>query len=80
VDGLWEASMDGWTDFAGARQFLAVTQAAGWSMCLEVNGFIGVTEALIIPVSRGRRLVSHYRNVDAVDRFYLASTWSTTAM
>lgn len=42
----------------------------GWVVMAEVNGFIGVTERLIGPLSPGRTIVSHFRNVNAVYRFH----------
>src|SRR5205823_14898736 len=35
----------------------------------EVNGWIGTLPAVIVPLSQGTRLVSHYRNVNALDFF-----------
>ncbi len=43
---------------------------AGWSLLAEINGFVGVTERLMGPVSIGRTIVSHFRNVNGVYRFH----------
>jgi hypothetical protein len=40
-----------------------------WALGVEWNGYAGVTEALIRPASVGTRIVSHFRNVNAVDHF-----------
>lgn len=37
-------------------------------MGMEANGFFGVTKELLSRLSAGTRLVSHFRNVNAVDR------------
>ena len=43
----------------------------GWTLIAEVNGYLGVTAELIEPVSAGRTIVSHFRNINAVYQF----TW-----
>jgi Family of unknown function (DUF6461) len=40
-----------------------------WSLAAEINGYVGVTEHLIGPISHGRTIVSHFRNINAVHRF-----------
>jgi hypothetical protein len=37
---------------------------------VEINGLLGVTEQLLIPLSRGTTVVSFFRNVNAVMSFY----------
>ncbi|MET9973267.1 DUF6461 domain-containing protein, partial [Streptomyces sp. NPDC006356] len=59
-----------WDHYQGESMFVGVTAVGEWSLMVEVNGFLGVTPAAMLPVSRGRRAVSHYRNVNAVDHFY----------
>lgn len=39
-----------------------------WALGVEVNGFLGVTQEVIAPLSAGTRVVSHYAN--GSDRFY----------
>jgi hypothetical protein len=66
VDGLHEPSFD----VSGHdRLFVGATALADWSLMVEVNGYLGVTDEAMLPVSRGRRVVSHFRNVNAVDHF-----------
>jgi len=77
---LYEPSYDVWADnerlAAGQPDslFVGVTTVCGegrdWALGVEINGYLGVTPELIVPLSAGTRLVSHYRNVNAVDRFY----------
>jgi hypothetical protein len=48
---------------------IGAVELDGWTLLVEANGFLGVTAAVIRPLSAGTRVVSHYRNVDAEDRF-----------
>ncbi|MEU9168314.1 DUF6461 domain-containing protein [Streptomyces sp. NPDC048420] len=52
-----------------ARQFAGAAATGRWTLMVEFNGYLGVTDAAMLPVSRGRRVVSHFLNVNAVDRF-----------
>jgi hypothetical protein len=65
-----EPAYAAWDVHDGDGCYVAVTQVEGWALMLEPNGYIGVTEAIVAPLSRRRRLVSHFRNVNAVDHFY----------
>jgi hypothetical protein len=74
VDALFEPSMNLWAEHGDdAGLFIGVTTVAGdggnWALGVEINGFLGVTEQIIVPLSEGTRLVSHFRNVNAADRF-----------
>ncbi|MDN0196105.1 DUF6461 domain-containing protein [Streptomyces sp. S.PNR 29] len=70
VDGLCEPSYESWDGHDGERLFVGVTAVGGWTLMVEYNGYLGIRHAAMIPVSRGRRVVSHFRNVNAVDHFY----------
>jgi uncharacterized protein DUF6461 len=74
VEVLLEPSMDLWRQFDGDQLLIGVTTAQGadseWALGIEFNGFLGVTEELIVPLSAGTRLVSHYRNIEALGHFY----------
>ncbi|MFD7326263.1 DUF6461 domain-containing protein [Streptomyces sp. NPDC059875] len=66
VAGLREPSYD----VCGHEQLLVGTASLGsWSLMVEYNGYLGVTDGAMLPVSRGRTVVSHFRNVNAVDHF-----------
>lgn len=41
----------------------------GWTLMLEINGFVGKQREVIGPLSRGSAVVSHYRNVNRYDDF-----------
>nr|WP_316755045.1 DUF6461 domain-containing protein [Streptomyces sp. NEAU-HV9] len=63
VEALSEPSYD--------DRLLAPVAAVGdRSLMVEYNGCAGITDELVLPVSRGRTVVSHFRNIDAVDHFH----------
>lgn len=66
VDALHEPSYEGWSH---DRLFVGAAPLDGWSLMVEANGYLGVTDEAMLPVSRGRRVVSHFRNINAVDHF-----------
>jgi hypothetical protein len=70
VDGLTEAAFAAWDLYEGDQLFLGATAVGDWTLVVEPNGFLGIIEAAVVPLSRGTRLVSHFRNVEAVDHFY----------
>ncbi|MDT0342857.1 DUF6461 domain-containing protein [Streptomyces litchfieldiae] len=63
VSGLAEPS------FEHDRSFVRVAAVDDWSLMVEYNGYLGVTDKAMLPVSQGRTVVSHFRNVNAVDHF-----------
>ncbi|GAB3143186.1 hypothetical protein GCM10027290_19150 [Micromonospora sonneratiae] len=71
VGELVEPSYATWKAHDGAVQLVAATAVGDWALAVESNGYLGVTEKLVGRLSAGTRLVSHFRNVNAVDRFYL---------
>jgi hypothetical protein len=55
---------------AGDEEFVAVAAVPGWgSLVVEPYGYLGVTEEVNGPLSRGTTLVAHYRNVLGADQF-----------
>ncbi|MBK3576961.1 hypothetical protein JHN63_24800 [Streptomyces sp. MBT65] len=70
VQALREPSYTSWDDHDGDPLFVGVAALGEWSLMVEYNGFVGVTGAAMLPVSRGRTVVSHFRNVNAMDHFY----------
>ena len=80
ITALYEPSYDVWADnerraaHDDVRLFIGVTAVPGaggdWALGVEINGYLGVTPEAIVPLSAGTRVVSHYRNVNAVQRFY----------
>ncbi|MFJ9691109.1 DUF6461 domain-containing protein [Kitasatospora sp. NPDC101183] len=50
--------------------YVAVTELDGWALAVEPNGYLGVTPEAIARLAEGTRLVSHFRNINAVDHFH----------
>jgi len=72
IDAVVARTVERWD--AGYRPdeaVIAVTDAgAGWALIAEVNGYLGVTETAMGPLSGGRTIVSHFRNINSVSRFH----------
>ncbi|QFG24279.1 DUF6461 domain-containing protein [Actinomadura sp. WMMB 499] len=68
-DRTWEV----WGEHDGDHYLIGATSVPGdegeWVLGLEVNGFLGTVNQLVAPLSHDTRLVSHFCNVNAVDRF-----------
>ncbi|WP_034518051.1 DUF6461 domain-containing protein [Actinomadura rifamycini] len=62
-----------WDEFEDDRLLIGATVVPGdggdWVLGLEINGYLGIQRRLVEPVSRGTRLISHFRNVNAVGDF-----------
>lgn len=71
VGELIEPSFAVWEEHGGDVQLVAAASVGDWALAVEVNGYLGVTEELLGGLSAGKCLVSHFRNVNAVGRFYL---------
>ncbi|MGW7453115.1 DUF6461 domain-containing protein [Streptomyces sp. NPDC054787] len=56
----------------GARQMVAMTTVGAWTLMIEPNGYIGVTEDRVLPASSGASWVSHFVNINAVGTFLWA--------
>jgi hypothetical protein len=74
LDALREPSDEVWDEHLGQSLFIGVTTVPGdrgtWALGVEINGYLGVTEEVIVSASQGTRIVSHFRNIERVDRFY----------
>ncbi|MFF7182783.1 DUF6461 domain-containing protein [Streptomyces sp. NPDC008121] len=53
----------------GDRQLLAMTTAGDWTLLIEPNGYLGVTEERALPASAGTSWVSHFVNINGVGTF-----------
>src|SRR4051794_26510971 len=60
------------TPAPGDEEFVAVTALPGWALIIEPYGYLGVTEDVAGPLSRGTRLVAHYRNITGGGQFVVA--------
>ena len=69
LDDVSEHSWRTWDEHAGSRLFVGVAELDGWSVMFEDNGFVGITLDLMRPVSGATAVVSHLRNVNALDQF-----------
>jgi hypothetical protein len=74
VAALFEPSMALWDHYPEAGLLIGVTTAPGnggnWALGVEVNGVLGVTEEVIVPLAAGTTVVTHFRNANATDHFY----------
>lgn len=72
VDALYQRDVEDWTGSGEpSGELIGVADIdGGWALMAEVNGYVGVTERLIGPLSVGRTVVSHFRNVNAAYRFH----------
>jgi hypothetical protein len=61
-------------DLYGDFMFVGATSVPGhegsWTLAVEINGTVGTDDQLMAPASAGTRIVSHYRNVNAVTLFH----------
>lgn len=64
-----ERAAETWDSVGSRELFVAVTPADGWSVMFEWNGFAGVTQWIMAPVSAGTSTVSHYLNALGVSHF-----------
>jgi len=67
-------SFEAWNRYQGNALLIGATTIHGadadWALGLEVNGFLGVTPAAIVPLSAGTTVVSHHLDVEAADDFF----------
>jgi hypothetical protein len=54
---------------APSLTYVGATTVGDWALMIEYNGYLGIRDAAMVPLSRGRTVVSHFRNVNAVDHF-----------
>ncbi|MEU9210436.1 DUF6461 domain-containing protein [Streptomyces sp. NPDC048415] len=55
-----------------ARQFMAMTTVGDWTLLIEPNGCLCVTEDKALPASAGTRWVSHFVNINGLGSFLWA--------
>ncbi|WP_327337338.1 DUF6461 domain-containing protein [Streptomyces sp. NBC_01324] len=56
----------------GDRQLVAMTTVGTWTLLIEPNGYLGVTEEQALSVSAGTSWISHFSNINAVGTFLWA--------
>ncbi|MGW0810449.1 DUF6461 domain-containing protein [Nonomuraea sp. NPDC002799] len=50
--------------------FLGATAVGDWVFMVEPNGLLGISDEIILPLSAGTRLVSHFLNIKGNEYFY----------
>ncbi|GAA1590175.1 hypothetical protein GCM10009678_85660 [Actinomadura kijaniata] len=70
---LEQRTRDVWEQHSGNEYLIGATTVPGdqgeWVLGLEINGYLGTLPHLVAPLSSGTRLVAHFCNVNAHDRF-----------
>ncbi|KKZ75059.1 DUF6461 domain-containing protein [Streptomyces showdoensis] len=56
----------------GDRGLVAMTTVGAWTLVIEPNGYLGVTEERVLPASAGASWVSHFVNINGVGTFLWA--------
>ncbi|MFE0774154.1 DUF6461 domain-containing protein [Streptomyces sp. NPDC058861] len=56
----------------GDRQLVAMTTVGAWTLLIEPNGYLGVTEEQALPASTGTSWISHFTNINAIGTFLWA--------
>lgn len=71
-DALYAYVVEDWPGGYDPSQALVgvADWASGWTVIVEINGYAGVTERLIGPLSPGRTIVSHFGNINSASRFH----------
>lgn len=77
VAALFAPSMRLWDEHPEKGMLIGVTTVPGdgddWALAVEVNGYLGVTEEIIVSLSAGTRVISHYYSGGSgAGRFYWA--------
>ncbi|MFD5787532.1 DUF6461 domain-containing protein [Streptomyces sp. NPDC127037] len=72
IDAVVDAAFAEFQREGGARQMVALTTVGEWTLLIEPNGYLGVTEEYVLAASAGVSWVSHFVNVNAVGTFLWA--------
>ncbi|WP_173914995.1 DUF6461 domain-containing protein [Streptomyces barkulensis] len=56
----------------GDRQLVAMTAVGAWTLLVEPDGYLGVTEERALPASAGTSWISHFVNINGVGTFLWA--------
>lgn len=72
IDAVVDATFAQYDVERGDRQVIALTTVGAWTLMIEANGYLGVTEERALPASAGASWVSHFVNVNAHGTFLWA--------
>ncbi|MEV7510379.1 DUF6461 domain-containing protein [Streptomyces sp. NPDC091201] len=72
IDAVVDAAFAQYGLGDGERQLVAMTTVGEWTLLIEPNGYLGVTEDRVLPASAGAHWVSHFVNINAVGTFLWA--------
>ncbi|MFJ6572328.1 DUF6461 domain-containing protein [Streptomyces sp. NPDC091292] len=72
VTAMVEASFAHLDRAENSRQFLAMTTVRDWTLLIEPNGCLGVSEESALPASAGTRWVSHFVDIEGHEAFLWA--------
>ncbi|HEY8978050.1 MAG TPA: DUF6461 domain-containing protein [Streptomyces sp.] len=72
VDELGEAAFNLAHSSGDRRQFVAMTTVGSWTLMIEANGYLGVSDERVRAASAGVRWVSHFININALGSFLWA--------
>ncbi|BCL18189.1 DUF6461 domain-containing protein [Streptomyces tuirus] len=59
-------------DSDDTQQLIAMTAIRDWTLLIEPNGYLGVTEEKVLLASAGTSWISHFVNINGVDSFLWA--------
>ncbi|MCY9783350.1 DUF6461 domain-containing protein [Nocardiopsis sp. EMB25] len=54
------------------RQLLAMASVGDWTLVVEPNGYLGVSEERVLPASAGTTWIAHFANINGADAFLWA--------
>ncbi|OUC92612.1 DUF6461 domain-containing protein [Streptosporangium minutum] len=68
---LDELTETAYSSYDGKNMFFGAVAVGDWVLLVEANGSLGVTDEIIVPLSAGTRLVSHfYLDIKDMDYFH----------
>ncbi|MEV3926626.1 DUF6461 domain-containing protein [Actinomadura coerulea] len=69
-DGEFQDGQDLYGDYMFVGAMSVCGHDGPWTLAVEINGTVGTDDRLMGPLSTGTRVVSHYRNINAVTLFH----------
>ncbi|MFD8643554.1 DUF6461 domain-containing protein [Streptomyces zaomyceticus] len=72
VTAVVDATFARYDQEKGDRQLIAMTPLGDWTLLIEPNGYLGVTEEQALPASARTTWVSHFVNINGLGAFLWA--------